>query len=249
MMRSVILAGAAAIALTAFRAHAVPATAGIPAAIIDPSRPDKDRVLDASRKPAEIMDAIGVKQGWTIADVWPGAYWDRLFSTAVGPNGKVYAVHLTEADKAEEEKTPIAGSMPYPEHPNIIAVATTANTLTLPTKADVVWIRQNYHDLYDPFMGPSDVPAFNKSVYNALKPHGLFVIIDHAAPDGSGIAATNKTHRIDAARVKSDMATAGFIFVKESNVLRNPADPRTKLVFDPSIKGHTDQFIYIFRRP
>ncbi len=197
----------------------------------------------------EILTAIGLRQGQTVADVWPGGYWDRLFADAVGPTGKVYAVHLAEADMAQHETTPAAGSSPYPEHANITVVATTANTLTLPTKADVVWIRQNYHDLYDPFMGPSDVPAFNKAVYASLKPGGLFVIIDHSAPDGSGLASTNTTHRIDAARVKTDMAAAGFVFVKASDALRNPADPRTKLVFDPSVKGHTDQFVYIFRRP
>jgi predicted methyltransferase len=247
-MKSAILAGVAALTFTAFTAQAAP-MADVAAAIADTSRPDKDRALDASRKPAEILTAIGIRQGWTVADVWPGAYWDRLFADAVGTKGKVYAVHLTEADKAEHEETPAAGSAPYPEHPNITVVATTANTLTLPTRADVVWIRQNYHDLYDKFMGPSDVPAFNKAVYAALKPGGLFVIIDHSAPDGSGLADTDTTHRIDAARVKSDMAAAGFVFVKESDALRNPDDPRTKLVFDPSIRGKTDQFVYIFRRP
>ncbi len=237
----------AAISFTACVAHAAPMDPA--AAVADTTRPDKDRDLDAARHPAEILAAIDPRAGQTIADVWPGAYWDRLFADVVGPGGKVYAVHLTEADKAEHDTTPAAGSAPYPEHPNILVVATTANTFTLPTKADVVWIRQNYHDLYDPFMGPSDVPAFNKAVFSALKPGGLFVVIDHSAPDGSGLAATNTTHRIDGARVKSDMKAAGFVFVKESNALRNPADDRTKLVFDPKVKGHTDQFVYIFRKP
>jgi predicted methyltransferase len=110
-------------------------------------------------------------------------------------------------------------------------------------------MRQNYHDLYDKFMGPADVPAFNKAVYEALKPGGRFVIIDHSAADGSGLADTETLHRIDAARVKADLAAAGFKFVGESDALRNPADPRTKLVFDPSIRGHTDQFVYVFQRP
>ncbi len=139
--------------------------------------------------------------------------------------------------------------MPLADHPNVVSVATRTNTFALPTKADVIWFRQNYHDLYDPFMGPADVPAFNKSVYNALKPGGRFVIIDHAAPDGSKLASTNTTHRIDPAVVKADLAAAGFKLVGESSVLRNPADPRTKLVFDPSIRGHTDQFVYVFQRP
>ncbi len=237
----------AAISFSTCAVRAAPMDAA--AAVADTTRPDKDRDLDASRHPAEILAAINLRAGQTVADVWPGAYWDRLFADVVGPTGKVYAVHLTEADKAEHEATPAPGSAPYPEHPNITVVATTANTFTLPAKADVIWIRQNYHDLYDPFMGPSDVPAFNKAVLKSLKHGGLFVIIDHSAPDGSGLAATNTTHRIDAARVKTDMANAGFMFVKESNALRNPADPRTKLVFDPSVKGKTDQFIYIFRKP
>ena len=219
------------------------------AAVADATRPDADRSLDAARHPADILTAIGLHAGQTIADVWPGAYWDRLFADVVGPNGKVYAVHLTEADKAEHAMTPGDGSAPYPEHPTITSVVTTANTLTLPTKADVVWIRQNYHDLYDPFMGPADVPAFNKSVFKSLRSGGLFVVIDHSAPDGSKLAMTNTAHRIDSQVVKDDMKAAGFVFVKESNVLRNPADLRTALVFDPKVKGHTDQFVYIFRKP
>ena len=223
-MRSIALGALTALVLAAGPA-AYAERMNPAAAVADATRPDKDRDLDAARHPKEILEAISLRSGQTIADVWPGAYWDRLFADVVGTHGKVYAVHLTEADKAEHETTPDAGSSPYPEHPNVTVVTTTANSFSLPTKADVVWFRQNYHDLYDPFMGPSDVPAFNKAVFKSLRPGGLFVIIDHSAPDGSGLAATNTTHRIDAARVKTDMAKAGFMFVKASDVLRNPADP------------------------
>jgi predicted methyltransferase len=76
------------------------------------------------------------------------------------------------ADKAEKVTTPANGSTPVAGHPNVIAVSTAPTEMILPRKADVIWIRQNYHDLYDPFMGPVDVPAFNKAVYRALKPGG-----------------------------------------------------------------------------
>jgi predicted methyltransferase len=112
-MKTVILVGVAAVAFTAFAAQsATMAKADVAAAIADPSRPEKDRALDASRKPAEILAAIGIRRGQTVADVWPGAYWDRLFADAVGPKGRVYAVHLSEADKAEHVETPAAGSAP-----------------------------------------------------------------------------------------------------------------------------------------
>lgn len=219
------------------------------AAVADPTRPAKDRALDEARHPAELLAFLHLRSGATVADVWPGDYWDRLFASSVGPNGTVYAVHLVEADKAEKVMTPPAGSKPLPDHPNVVVVTSTANTLTLPRKADLIWIRQNYHDLYDPFMGPADVPAFNRAVFQALKPGGRFVVVDHVAPDGSKLTATNTTHRIDPAVVKKDMAAAGFRFVGESDVLRNPADPHTASVFDPSVRGHTDQFVYVFQRP
>lgn len=244
------------IALAAASMAAASAALGAPAAkpdvaaaIADPARSAGDRALDDARHPAEILSFLHLKRGETIADIWPGSYWDRLFADLVGPKGTVYAVHFPMADKAEKLTPPADGSMPIEGHANVLAVNANPNALTLPRKADVIWIRQNYHDLYDPFMGPVDVPAFNRAVYQALKPGGRFVIIDHAAPAGSKLASTNTTHRIDPDVVKADMAAAGFKFVSESDVLRNPADPHTLPVFDPSIRGHTDQFIYVFQRP
>ena len=122
------------------------------------------------------------------------------------------------------------------------------DNFAVPKLADVVWTSQNYHDLHDPFMGPADMKAFDTAVFKALKPGGVFIVLDHAAADGSGVSATNTLHRIDPAVVKAEVTAVGFKYVSESTVLRNPADPHTALVFDPSIRGHTDQFIYKFRK-
>ena len=241
-----------ALAAGVLGAAALAQSAGKPdiaAIVADPTRPAEDRALDASRHPAELLAFLKLRPGDTVADVWPGDYWDRLFAAAVGPKGKVYAAHLADADEAERRTTPPAGSMPLPDHPNVVVAVTRANTFSLPTKADVIWFRQNYHDLYDKFMGPADVPAFNKAVYNALKPGGRFVIIDHTAKPGSGVEAMEKLHRIDPAVVKADLAAAGFKLVAESDALRNPDDPLDELVFKPSIRGKTDQFVYVFQPP
>ena len=98
-------------------------------------------------------------------------------------------------------------------------------------------------------MGPADVPAFNRAVFAALRPGGVYVILDHAAAAGSGLSATETLHRIDPAAVKADMKAAGFVFDGESAILANAADPHTKMVFDPSIRGHTDQFLLRFKKP
>jgi predicted methyltransferase len=117
---------------------------------------------------------------------------------------------------------------------------------------DIVWTAQNYHDLYNPMgpsAGPPDLLPINKGIFAALKPGGVYLIVDHSAPAGSGTADTKTLHRIDEAVVRRDVEAAGFVFEGASDVLRNPADPRTALVFDPSIKGKTDQFVLKFRKP
>ena len=247
-MNKALAAVLTACMLGAAACAAAPARPDAAAIVADKERPEADRALDASRHPAELLAFLKLEPGDTVADIWPGDYWDRLFAEAVGPQGKVYAAHLSDADAAEKHTTPPAGSMPLPDHPNVTVAVTSASAFALPSKADVIWFRQNYHDLYDKFMGPADVPAFNKAVYAALKPGGRFVIIDHSAPDGSGLADAEKLHRIDGERVKADMKAAGFAFVGESQALRNPADTRDELVFDPAIRGKTDQFVYVFER-
>jgi predicted methyltransferase len=112
-----------------------------------------------------------------------------------------------------------------------------------------VFTVQNYHDYPDKFMGKIDPMVFNRAVYKALKPGGTFLIVDHVAQAGSGMRDTDTLHRIDPAIVKQQVTAAGFVFEGESNVLRNPADDHMKVVFDKAIRGHTDQFIYKFRKP
>jgi predicted methyltransferase len=103
--------------------------------------------------------------------------------------------------------------------------------------------------LHDSFAKPADLAVINKQVFAALKPGGLYIILDHAAAAGSGLRDTETLHRIDEAAVKQEVLAAGFKLVGESKVLRNPKDPHDKLVFDPSIRHHTDQFILKFMKP
>jgi predicted methyltransferase len=124
-----------------------------------------------------------------------------------------------------------------------------AAQFAIPQKADVIWTSQNYHDYPDKFMGPTDPALLNKAVFAALKPGGVFVVVDHVAEAGSGLRDTDTLHRVDPAIVKSQVIAAGFTFDGESDVLRNPADTHTLKVFDASIRGHTDQFVYRFRKP
>ena len=119
--------------------------------------------------------------------------------------------------------------------------------LTTPVPVDMVWTSQNYHDLHN-FPG-LDVTVFNQMVFEALKPGGIYLILDHAGAAGTGTAETSTLHRIDPKAVMREVLAAGFEFVAGSEVLRQSSDPHTAKVFDPSIRGRTDQFIFKFRKP
>jgi len=250
MKRNWILAAFATAVLGA-SATAAPVPSYVKAAISDPARPEDDTKRDADRKPAEMLTFIGVKPGMHVMDLMPGGgYFTRLFAKTVGPKGYVYAYEPSEMAKfATDKGKPVAIVAVAAQYPNASAIIAPINKLAAPEALDVVWTSQNYHDLHDKFMGPADVTAVNKAIYAALKPGGLYIVLDHAAENGSGIRDTDTLHRIDEAAVKEEVMAAGFVPAGTSNVLRNKADPRTVLVFDQSIRGHTDQFVLKFRKP
>ncbi len=239
---------ALAVMLAALTLAAVPAAAMQPAsgqAALDPSA--GDAVSNPAFHRAEVLAFIGVKPGDRVADIVAGRF-ARALSTAVGPTGKVYAVEPAEVVKVHPEVLSTMSRLAAQPGSNVVVLASPVNAMGLPRDLDAVFIRQNYHDLHDKFMGPADVPAFNRAVYAALKPGGVFVVLDHAAP-GTGLGATETLHRIDPAVVKAEVTAAGFVLDGESAVLANPTDPHDKNVFDPSIRGRTDQFLFRFRKP
>jgi len=202
--------------------------------------------IDPAWKVPEVIEFIGLKKGDKVAEIVAGRLTASL-AQAVGPSGKVYAIETAEVVKGHPDALVHMKELAS-QSPNVIVSADPVAT-PLPTGLYAVFIRQNYHDLYDNFMGPADVPAFNKAVFAALKPGGVYVVLDHAAAAGSGVSATETLHRIDPARVKSDVLAAGFKLDGESSILANAADDHTKKVFDPSVRGHTDQFLLRFKKP
>jgi len=226
-------------------------TANITAAIADPNRPDADKARDAARKPAATLEFIGVQPGEQVGELIPGGgYFTRLFSKAVGPSGHVYALVPERPANAPADMPDLAAAAKAiaanANYANVSVVIMSITKLATPMPVDLIFTAQNYHDLHN---FPIDIGGFNKNVFNSLKPGGLYVVLDHSAPAGSGFSDTKTLHRIDAAAVKTEIMAAGFEFVGSSDLLANSADPRTANVFDPSIRGKTDQFILKFRRP
>jgi predicted methyltransferase len=188
--------------------------AAVAAAVADARRPAEQMRLDAARKPAQVIAFAGIKPGDYVVDFMPGnAYFTRLFSDVVGRNGHVYAFLPTEQVKNCAPRE-IAGTYAIArrsDYANVTVLSEAVGNFRAPKKLDVVWTAQNYHDLHDSFMGPADVAALNKAFFDALKPGGVLLVIDHVAESGSALRDTESLHRIDPGSIQTEIEMAGFV--------------------------------------
>ncbi len=236
--------GAALAALLLFAAAPVSAapSAAIMAAVADAGRPDADRAADALRKPGEMLEFAGVKPGDKIAELAPGGgYFTRVFAKAVGPTGKVYAY------ATPPRNPPAAGApAPFAAYANVTNIQGSYAEFAVPEPVDIVWTSRNYHDFENAM---PDMSAYNKKVFAALKPGGIYVVLDHAAAADAADDVHMTLHRSKEAVVRKEVEAAGFRFVASSDLLRHPEDDKTKRVFEAGEHDHTDQYLLKFEKP
>lgn len=235
---------------SAIPAVAAPATtAQMAAALADASRPAADKARDTARKPAELLALAGIGPGDKVADfIMGGGYLTHILAALVGPTGKVYAYQPAEfiayrAAYGDEQKTAAAA------HKNVVPSSPSVGQVSFPEPLDAIVTVQNYHDLHLNAFPAGTADAVNRALFAALKPGGSFLVVDHSAIDGSGFRDSDKLHRADKAAVKAEIENAGFKFEREASLYARADDPRTANVFDPSIRGKTDQFVLLFRKP
>jgi len=221
-------------------------------AVADSGRPAADTQRDGERKPAESMAFAGVQPKSVVIELIPGGgYYTRLLSKAVGPDGHLYAVvPALPADApagSPDRSVPIKAIAADPAYHNITVLVQPIRALDLPPKADLVWTSDNYHDLHN--AKGLDMLALNKSVWAALKPGGVYLVIDHAAAANAAPDVTSTLHRIRSETVIQEVSAAGFTLEAQSSALHNTDDSHELKIFDPAIQGKTDQFMLKFRKP
>ena len=250
-MRAIILSALLAVSVPA-AAWAEPADLAA-AVAATASRTEANVKLDESRKPAEVLNFLGLEKGMRALDMFgANQYWAEIIAPAVGPDGFVVVWQPNQFlnDKRRATFAEFAG-----KQKNVLLINSPFEQPSLGSNAyDFILMNLDYHDVYwqnsERKIGRMEPDAWLSRLFAAAKPGAVVGIIDHAAaPGGDTRAVVEKLHRIDPAVVKADFERAGFVLEGESDLLRNPADDRSLNVFDEKIRGKTDRFVFKFRKP
>ena len=222
--------------------------ADITAAINSPERPAADKALDAGRRPDQILAFYDIKPGMKVADIFAGGgYMTELLARIVGPSGTVYSQNGPFPEKFKKLEDAWNERLKEPALKNVVKVSKPFDAPDLlpvpPDSLDAVIIHLNYHDLVGQKLDRENV---NAAVFKALKPGGIYGIVDHSAKADSGATQTTTLHRIDEEFLIKDVEKAGFRLSGASSALRHTEDDRTWFVFKH--RGETDRFILKFTK-
>ncbi|MFL6736874.1 MAG: class I SAM-dependent methyltransferase [Sphingomonas sp.] len=219
----------------------------IAAAVANPARPQGYRAADEFRKPADTLAFSGIRPGMSVGEFYPaGGYFTRMLSDIVGPNGHVYAIENAGwNDSVKDDEAMLKEG----KWKNVSLDVQPFGTVKFAQPLDLAWVTQNYHDMKIARYGNVDTVAFDRDVYRSLKPGGIFFVLDHEGWAGMSREDIAKVHRIDKAQVINEVTSAGFKLAAEGHFLERSTDDHHLPIFDPKVRGHTDQYALKFVKP
>jgi predicted methyltransferase len=213
------------------------------------SRSEADRARDAGRRPAEVIEFLGIKSGMRVIDIYAASgYYTEVLSLAVGPEGHVVAQNpafILEMRDGANDKA-LSARLAGNRLPNVSRmngefedIATIAGTF------DAAITALNFHDMYNG-QGPAAALATLQAINSLLKSGGILAIIDHLGVAGADNASL---HRVEKSQAIETAKAAGFVVEGDANILANTGDDHTQAVFAEGVRGRTDRFLLKFVKP
>jgi len=229
----------------------VEVTPAVAQALAAPDRAEADRALDAGRKPEQWLSFFGIAPGQHVAEIAAGGgYTSELLARIVGPSGGVIGENPSIFLKRFAEK-PWSERLAKPVMKNVVRSDGEPAAPFPPgtTGLDAVLSVLVYHDTV--WQGV-DRAAMNAAIFAALRPGGVYGVIDHSGRPGTGMTETESLHRIEESALRAEVTQAGFVLDGEATFLRNPADTRDWSA-SPRVagekRGTSDRFVLRFKKP
>ena len=220
--------------------------AHIQKAVSSKNRPASDQERDSLRKPGEILNFFDVKEGDKIGELNAGrGYFSSIAANTVGEHGIVIA-HTSPMSVKRWKGNPIEKRLEEFPQSNLIPVVGEMESPNFPGQLDKIFNIMTYHDSV---WTEANRDRMNTSVFNTLRDTGIYGILDHHARLGRGKDDCHEIHRIEKEFVIDEVLRAGFILDKESNLLENPEDDLTSMVFEKGIRDQTSRFLLCFKKP
>jgi predicted methyltransferase len=215
-------------------------------ALNDPSRDAADRERDASRKPVEVLQFMGVEEGMTVLDIMAsGGWYTEVLSHAVGPEGTVLMQNSPRALGMRNTEEAVQARLAGNRLPNVERVDRDFSDLGIaPNSVDFAITALNYHDLYN--ADPAAAQAMLAAVKEVLRPGGVLGLLDHKGSFGADNATL---HRIALEDVIMSVTEAGFHVAGMSDVLHVPSDDHTLGPFAPELGRNTDRIVLKLVKP
>ena len=214
---------------------------GFEAALDAAERSAEEKERDASRMPAGVLNFVGIGEGMAVLEAFAGGGWyTEVLSAAVGPDGTVYSQNAVRM----RERVEAMAAARAERLGNVEVLYTEGTAIELPAQADAAFTALNLHDMAN--RGDEAGLAFLGGIYDALKPGGVFGIVDHVGVAGQDNA---ELHRMEKSKAEELIAQAGFVVETDSDILMNADDDHTLGIRDPAIRYATDRMLIRARKP
>ncbi|MEL7535836.1 MAG: methyltransferase [Pseudomonadota bacterium] len=238
-------------ALLAATSHAQSTAEKLAAAMAAEDRPAGDVARDANRQPIETLAFFGFEDDMRVLELIPGGGWyTRLLAPTLADEGTLYVAIGTgrveerlmsqpgfEGIKVLNPDVEFERTEPYRRNRANKPYSFGVSDL------DMVLTFRNLHNFTAEARG-----YMNKAAFDALKPGGIYGVVDHTARHNEPVNAPNR-RRLDPVLAIDEIVAVGFEYVGSSNVHYRPNDDLTKEVGDESVAGKTDRFTLKFRKP
>ena len=210
-------------------------------------RSEQNRARDAFRHPRETLEFFGLEEGMTVVELSPGGGWyTEILAPLLKENGALYAAHYSP-NASQYYRRALGGYLQKLGNDDLYADVTVTVfappgevDLAPAESADLVLAFRNVHS----WMRGDALPVAFAAIHAALKPGGVFGVVQHRASDTRDAAAMAESGYVTEEYVIAAARDAGFVLDAKSEINANPRDPTDHAggvwALPPSLRGAQD---------